>query len=95
MVALGEVWGIAPQRVQGLFLSGRWYPSYEALAILGLNPGVDFAQVKKRYRELVSSYHPDTRLHHIQESPDPDAEFVRVQEAYQELERQARLPLDW
>jgi len=34
-------------------------PEAEALAVLGLEPPVDFARIKARYRELVKRHHPD------------------------------------
>ncbi len=34
-------------------------PEEEALHVLGLDPGSDFATVKRRYRELAKKHHPD------------------------------------
>ena len=50
----------------------------EALRILGLEPNATLADVKKAYRQLVKTVHPD-------KSPAPDAgrHFMRVQEAYE------------
>ena len=35
-------------------------PEEEALALLDLEPPVDFGQIKARYRELAKMHHPDT-----------------------------------
>lgn len=35
-------------------------PVVDSLAVLGLRPPVDSAEVKSRYKELVKRYHPDT-----------------------------------
>ncbi len=34
-------------------------PEYEALAIMGLTPPVDLAQIKTRYKDLAKKHHPD------------------------------------
>lgn len=34
-------------------------PEYEALAIMGLEPPVDLAKIKARYKELAKKHHPD------------------------------------
>ncbi len=51
----------------------------EALTTLGLDAGVDYAQVKQRYRQLAQSHHPD-------KGGDVEA-FQRIQRAKQLLDR--------
>ncbi len=36
------------------------HPAIEALAVMGLKPPVDWANVKSRYKTLAKRYHPDT-----------------------------------
>ena len=52
-----------------------------ALDILGLDPDVDFEEIKKAYRALAKQYHPDV-------NPDDEEaadEFAKVQAAYDVL----------
>ena len=56
-------------------------PEYEALDIMGLEPPVDLAGIKKKYKQLVKQYHPDHNRH------DKGAEEVmkRINMAYATL----------
>lgn len=47
------------------------------LDILGLQPGVSEADIKKAYRKLAKLYHPD-----INKDPDAQNRFVEITEAY-------------
>lgn len=53
-------------------------PEFEALVIFGLEPPVDMAAIKARYKELVKKHHPDLNRH------DREAEEVlkRINMAY-------------
>ena len=50
----------------------------EALRILGLEPNVTPAEVKRAYRQLVKAVHPDKNR-----APNAEQRFKRVQEAYE------------
>ena len=45
-------------------------PEFEAMAIMGLEPPLDLAVLKARYKELVKKYHPDVNR------DDPKAEDI-------------------
>jgi hypothetical protein len=49
-------------------------------ATLGISPRASSAEIKSAYRRLARSYHPD-----ISASPDANARFARINEAYQIL----------
>lgn len=68
----------------------RWYPSREALEVLGLEGDPDPKRMKSRYRELAGLLHPDVGL-----SASGGAEveaFLEVSRAKEVLDWQARLP---
>lgn len=46
--------------------------------VLGIPPTENRAQIKKAYRKLAFQYHPD-----YNDSPEAEAEFVRIHEAYE------------
>lgn len=57
---------------------------------LGLSTGCleDFSAVKRRYRELALEYHPDKQAGASEEERKAsEARFVRVQEAYEHLQK--------
>ncbi len=55
------------RRMNGI---SRQTPEYEAMAIMGLEPPLDLAALKTRYKELVKKFHPDINR------DDPAAEDV-------------------
>jgi DnaJ-domain-containing protein 1 len=63
-------------------------PSAEAAALdtLGLMPDADQKTIKKRYRELVKRYHPDTNP----DNPKGAERFKRITQAYDILKTQWR-----
>ncbi|RNI31598.1 J domain-containing protein [Rufibacter latericius] len=54
----------------------------ESYRVLGVPFGADMPQIRHAYRQLVLQYHPD-RNHH----PDAPAMFLRIQSAYEYLQR--------
>jgi hypothetical protein len=62
----------------------------EALASLGLQPGADWAEIKRAYRIQIRSHHPD-----LSDEPGGEAAAARIIAAYgflAELAREGRLP---
>ena len=57
----------------------------EAYAILNLDITATFAQVKRRYRELVKKWHPDKNESAFK--TEAEKKFVRINQAYETIER--------
>ena len=57
----------------------------EAYEILNLDITATFAQVKKRYRELVKKWHPDKNDSALK--TEAERKFVRINQAYETIER--------
>ena len=57
----------------------------EAYEILNLDITATFAQVKRRYRELVKKWHPDKNESAFK--TEAEREFVRINQAYERIER--------
>ena len=57
----------------------------EAYEILNLDITATFAQVKKRYRELVKKWHPDKNESAFK--TEAEKKFVRINQAYETIER--------
>lgn len=55
--------------------------------VLGIQPGVSTAEIKRAYRRLVKSYHPDIEYHQLTESERTKANqrMARLNEAYETL----------
>lgn len=58
----------AHQRDRSRYHGNRQTPEFEAMAIMGLEPPIDLAGIKARYKELAKKYHPDLNR------DDPEAE---------------------
>ncbi|GGK87999.1 DnaJ domain-containing protein [Rufibacter glacialis] len=54
----------------------------ESYRVLGVPFGADMPQIRHAYRRLVLQYHPDRN-----QSPDAPAMFLRIQSAYEYLQR--------
>lgn len=68
----------------------RTYETHDdrSYRILGLEPGADFATVKKAYRKLSMQYHPDKVAHLGEEfSKVAEEKMKEINAAYQELEK--------
>ena len=65
------------------FVKGTWYE------ILGCSPEDSVREIKRRYRELLYTYHPDHLPQSIPKEVRKDAaeKFLQVQRAYEEFER--------
>ena len=70
----------------------NWYEAFEDLLgervdldecykILGLSKGVEFSQVKKRYRELALKHHPDK----CQDKEEAERKFKEIVNAYEAI----------
>ena len=57
----------------------------EAYEILNLDITATFAQVKRRYRELVKKWHPDKNESAFK--TEAEKKFVRINQAYETIER--------
>ena len=57
----------------------------EAYEILNLDITATFAQVKKRYRELVKKWHPDKNVSALK--TEAERKLVRINQAYETIER--------
>ena len=57
----------------------------EAYEILNLDITATFAQVKRRYRELVKKWHPDKNESAFK--TEAEKRFVRINQAYETIER--------
>ena len=57
----------------------------EAYEILNLDITATFAQVKRRYRELVKKWHPDKNESALKTAAEK--KFVRINQAYETIER--------
>jgi len=57
----------------------------EAYEILNLDITATFAQVKKRYRELVKKWHPDKNKTSLK--TEAEKKLVRINQAYERIER--------
>lgn len=62
-----------------------WYPSVDALTVLGLGPGASFLTARARFRELAAAVHPD------RSGEGQSDDFRLVREAHEELTWQAEL----
>ena len=58
----------AHKRDRARYHGNRQTPEFEAMAIMGLEPPIDLAGIKTRYKELAKKYHPDLNR------DDPEAE---------------------
>jgi hypothetical protein len=56
----------------------RHSPEFEALVIFGLEPPVDMAAIKARYKELAKKHHPDLNRH----NPEAEELLKRINMAY-------------
>ncbi len=62
--------------------------------LLGLEPGVSIAQVKKAYRKLALQYHPDRVAHLGQEYVDvAEEKFKKINEAYGKVTKELQATL--
>lgn len=70
------------------YVPGRRFSRAEAFGILGLRRGAPRAEIKRAYRRLVQSYHPD-RFQAVGAEAQRAAEirFLQVQQAYEVLTR--------
>ena len=55
--------------------------------ILGVSKNSDAKEIKKAYREMVMTYHPDKMVHLGEEqAQEAHLKFLEIMEAYKELE---------
>ncbi len=60
--------------------------------ILGLNPGVSIAEVKKAYRKLALKHHPDRVAHLGKEFADvAEEKFKKINEAYEKVTKEVQM----
>jgi len=52
----------------------------DAFFLLGLEPGADKKEIKRAYRKLAKSLHPD-----LNKNPEAEARFKKIQQAYEYL----------
>ncbi|MCW8195218.1 DnaJ domain-containing protein [Proteobacteria bacterium 005FR1] len=70
------------------YVPGRRFSRTEALAVLGLQRGAARSEIKRAYRRLAQSYHPDRQRSLGSEAQHrAEEKFLRVQQAYEVLKQ--------
>lgn len=59
---------------------------HKAYRVLGLEPGTQFEQIKRRYRRLVLVWHPD-RMTNADAKQDAEEELKAINESFEKLKK--------